>query len=119
MLPAEEMGELLLRIQGHLFEVNGVQQKRQLYWLLRYFQQELDDSKDSCFRTPAMVLGQGEDWVLFHLDEFEKSYRWAQNPSGLKPSDPCECVIRSVDLIAREMTGVLEVADRNQGEKRN
>jgi hypothetical protein len=107
------MVQAQFEIQSHLFEVGAIQSRRNFYYLLRFMKQERDFSCAD-FETPVTVLDVGEDWVSFHLDQYEKVLKFKQDPKGLEPGMQVKVLIRDVDVEAREARGIVVKEERSQ-----
>jgi len=107
MYSQDEMDDFSIKISTQLYDFNSIQNKRQKYFLLKYFAQEIEDGRD--FETEAMPLDVSSDAVLFHLPEFEQIFRWkSSRTSELKAGVACKARITTIDLIERDAGGVLE-----------
>ncbi|GEM_PF-1061077 len=113
ILNREQMVQAQFEIQSHLFEVGAIQSRRNFYYLLRFMKQERDFSCAD-FETPVTVLDVGEDWVSFHLDQYEKVLKFKQDPKGLEPGMQVKVLIRDVDVEAREARGIVVKEERSQ-----
>lgn len=105
-LSREELNQDFYGIQSHLFEVGGIQSKREFYYLLRFMEQESKE-QGTDFETEVTVLDVGEDWISFHLDEYERILRFKQDPSDFEPGMSAVLRVREIDLVERELKGIV------------
>ena len=105
-LNKDELAQEYFNIQNHLFEVGGIQSKREFYYLLRFMAQEAE-KQGSDFETEVTVLEVGEDWLSVHLDEYERVLRFKQDPEGFIPGMEALLRVREIDLEAREVRGMV------------
>ena len=105
-LSKEELSQEYFNIQNHLFEVGGIQSKREFYYLLRFMAQEAE-KQGVDFQTEVTILDVGEDWLSVHLDEYERILRFKQDPEGFTPGMSAILRVREIDLNAREIHGLV------------
>lgn len=109
----EELEEEHLHIASGLFEVQGLQMRRQRHFILRYLDQEFQKFIDQPMYLRALVLDKGDDWVTFQLVDFEQVFRFKQPTRDLKEGSICRMRLDRVCTVRREIYGRLEGSSKN------
>ena len=97
-----------LQIGSGLFEVQGLQMRRQKHFVLRYLDQRSRSYIDQPMYLRAIVLDKGEDWVFFQLPDFEQVFRFKQSTRELKEGSLCRMRLDRICCIRHEVFGKLE-----------
>lgn len=107
-LSAEELEDEYLHMASSLFEVQGLQIRRNRHFILRYLDQEFQRYLDQPMYLRALVLDKGEDWVAFQLIDFEQVFRFKQATRDLKEGSICRMRLDRICTIRNEVYGKVE-----------
>ena len=107
-LSSEDLEHECLQIGSGLFEVQGLQMRRQKHFVLRYLDQRSQSYIDQPMYLRAIVLDKGEDWVFFQLPDFEQVFRFKQSTRDLKEGSLCRMRLDRICCIRHEVFGRLE-----------
>jgi exoribonuclease-2 len=104
LLPLEKLNSLRYEISGGLFHIFGLQDRRKKHFILRYMQQQIENSPGG-YKTPVTLLEVFDSNALAYFDEFGEIFRLIYPKESWKSGQRGQFAVMEAEIYNLELSG--------------